>query len=154
MSEVYTILQALDTLLQATTTLSEVKSFTIFEDEIELANASGNRNFPFINLNSEIKNTAGAENLPTYTYERRTYTLIVTFAVREKSKSAAKQSIWNYAGYIEDAYKADRSIGGTVKETSETSEIAVDALKYKATNEWIGRGIIEFNVSKDEYIGG
>jgi hypothetical protein len=152
MSEIYTVLQALDTILQADSDLSEVRSFNIFEDEIELANDK--KKFPFINLNSDAQNTGEAENMPTKSYERRNYNIIITFAVREKSKSAAKQAIWNYVDYISDAYKADRSIGGTVKETSETSKIGTDALKYMDTNTWIGRGIMIFEVNIYEYIGG
>lgn len=152
MSEAYTILSALDTILQADTDLSEVRLFTIFEDEIELANER--KKFPFINLNAELRKTTQAENMPTKSYERRTYSIVITFAVCEKSKSAAMKANWDLLEDIEDAYKADRSIGGTVKETSETSEIATDALKYPDDNVWIGRGIMTFDVNIDEYIGG
>jgi len=152
MSEAYTILTALDALYKADTSLAAlVQSWNIFEDEIELANDK--RIFPFVNLNAEVKKTGQAQNLPTQTYERRSYMIVITCAVRADSKSAAKQELWTLIEDLEAAYKADRTISNNVKNTNERSEIATDALKYKDRAQWIGRGLIEFEVHKDQFIG-
>ena len=152
MSEAFTILTALDALYKADTSLAaSVASWNIFEDEIELANVK--RIFPFVNLNIDVKKTGQAQNLPTQTYERRSYMILITCAVKADSKSAAKQALFTLIEDLELAYKDDRTISGNVKNTNERSEIATDALKYKDRTTWIGRGLIEFEVHIDQFIG-
>ena len=151
MSEPSKIIDALDVILKADATLSALvasKNYHKYNDEMELVNVT--KLFPFVNVDIEVRTVGKAGNQRTYDYERRTYPIIIKFAVREKTKAVAKTSIWTLAEAVEGAYQTDKTIGGTVTDIPMRADIATDCLRHKDNNRWIGRGFMTFEVYKDE----
>jgi hypothetical protein len=151
-SEAVDIAKAIETQFDCAT-LSYVKNITRFEEEIELVNEGV---FPFINIRVESLSTGAAANLRKSDAERRTYGVVITFAVRNKKRkiaiegSSSEKGVWDVYEDIRTVVKTDLTFWGIVDDLPWKPDTSVDAVKFESDRHWIGRGAIVFDVYKDE----
>lgn len=150
-SEAWDILNAFKDILGANSEVSNIlhsnDHIYIFDDEITIVEEK--KTYPFINLDIDVRETVNADNHRRYDYERHQYKILVSFAVREKTKQKAKISIWEFAEAIESAYAGSKSLRNNVKIVSSPADIVTDALRVQDENFWMGRGFMFIDVYKD-----
>jgi hypothetical protein len=146
MSEAKNILDAIQSQLD---TVNDLKRVEINESEIDLVKEG---KFPWANVKATTMKLGPADNLRLYDAERHTYTIIITSAVRTKTKGKALSEIWDLYESIKAAIDTDVSFSGTVDDVPVVPAVAVDAAVWDQGRFWIGRGSMSFDVSVDHIL--
>lgn len=146
MSEAKNILTAIQYQLE---TVSELKRIEVNDSEIDLVKDG---KFPWANVKTPTMKLGKADNLRLYDAERHTYTIIITSAVRAKTKGQALSDMWDLYESIKSAIDTDTSFSGNVDDVPVIPTVAVDAAVWDSGRFWIGRGAMSFDVSVDHIL--
>lgn len=157
MIDIPTVLEAVKTQFENDTTLSSyVRSVDYGDYELEVVEKGI---FPSIGLNIYDVRVEATPGMNIKHYTRYIMPLVIMFSCKEPTKKKALYGDATTKGCsqmladIDAAIRADQSFGLTgIVNTNFNPDYASDAFKHIDGSEWVGQGMLIYELYSDEYV--